>query len=271
MFSSATGLGGMPGQSNYAAANTVLDAFVQARQSKGLAASVIDLGPVDYVGFMVQNPEVAARMSAEAFYFIPEQAFLDAIKLSMQNSSADVRSTDPLSASGFVSSSQIGVGLRSTLPLSSPNNRVYWRADSRFALYRNIEESGDASDASAGGDQDDGGFGLFLKTADAEPRSLAQEDKIAELAQHIGFMLCDLMLKPLEDLDVNLGVAALGVDSLVAIELKNWLRRKLVLEVSVIEIMNAPSLLALARLVGEGWMIKKRVGIREGDKFVFTS
>jgi aryl carrier-like protein len=84
-------------------------------------------------------------------------------------------------------------------------------------------------------------------------------------------MLCDLMLKPLEDLDVNLGVAALGVDSLVAIELKNWLRRKLVLEVSVIEIMNAPSLLALARLVGEGWMIKKRVGAREGDKFVFTS
>nr|WGU20916.1 crs5 [Clonostachys rosea] len=271
MFSSATGLGGMPGQSNYAAANTVLDAFVQARQSKGLAASVIDLGPVDYVGFMVQNPEVAARMSAEAFYFIPEQAFLDAIKLSMENSSAQVRLTDPLSASGFVSSSQIGVGLRSTLPLSSPNNRVYWRADSRFALYRNIEESGDASDTIAGGDQDDGGFGLFLKTADAEPRSLAREDKIAELAQHIGSMLCDLMLKPLEDLDVNLGVAALGVDSLVAIELKNWLRRKLVLEVSVIEIMNAPSLLALARLVGEGWMIKKRVGAREGDKFVFTS
>ncbi|VUC30496.1 unnamed protein product [Clonostachys rosea] len=270
MFSSATGLGGMPGQSNYAAANTVLDAFVQARQSKGLPASVIDLGPVDYVGFMVQNPEVAARMAAEAFYFIPEQTLLDAVKLSIENSSVDVRSTDPLSASGFVSSSQIGVGLRSTLPLSSPNNRVYWRADSRFALYRNIEESGD-SVATAGGDPDDGGLGLFLSGAEADPRSLAQEDKIAELAQHIGTMLCDLMLKPLEDLDLNLGVAALGVDSLVAIELKNWLRRKLALEVSVIEIMNAPSLFALSRLVGEGWMIKKRVGAREGDKFVFTS
>lgn len=49
MFSSFSGLVGQRGQSNYASANTFLDAFVQYRHANGLPASVLDIGPIEDV------------------------------------------------------------------------------------------------------------------------------------------------------------------------------------------------------------------------------
>ena len=45
LFSSMCGIMGMPGQANYSAGNTFMDAFVQCRHSQSLPASIIDVGP----------------------------------------------------------------------------------------------------------------------------------------------------------------------------------------------------------------------------------
>jgi hypothetical protein len=50
LFSFMSGIIGMPGQANYAAATTFMDAFVQYRHSQHLPASVIDVGAVDGIG-----------------------------------------------------------------------------------------------------------------------------------------------------------------------------------------------------------------------------
>lgn len=60
-FSSISGLIGQPGQANYAAANTFLDAFVLYRQSLGLRASVIDLGIVNDIGYVSESGRMAER------------------------------------------------------------------------------------------------------------------------------------------------------------------------------------------------------------------
>lgn len=49
IFSSYSGLVGQLGQSNYASANTFLDAFVQYRHANGLPASVHDIGVIEDV------------------------------------------------------------------------------------------------------------------------------------------------------------------------------------------------------------------------------
>lgn len=60
-FSSISGLIGQPGQANYAAANTFLDAFVLYRQSLGLRASVMDLGIVNDIGYVSESGRMAER------------------------------------------------------------------------------------------------------------------------------------------------------------------------------------------------------------------
>ena len=43
-------------QLNYASGNTFLDSFAQYRQSLGLAASVLSVGPIDEVRFVSRTP-----------------------------------------------------------------------------------------------------------------------------------------------------------------------------------------------------------------------
>lgn len=60
------------------------------------------------------------------------------------------------------------------------------------------------------------------------------------------------MLLPKVDLDVTNPLSAIGVDSLVAIEIRNWWKWNLGFEVNVLEILNAGSREHLGRLAAEG-------------------
>ena len=58
LFSSATTLFGNPGQGNYVAANTCLEALAQQRRINGLAATCIAWGAIDDVGFLARNKKI---------------------------------------------------------------------------------------------------------------------------------------------------------------------------------------------------------------------
>ena len=48
-----------------------------------------------------------------------------------------------------------------------------------------------------------------------------------------------------EDLDLNVPLANLGVDSLVSFEFRNWFRQKVGAEFTVLEVVNSNSVLHL--------------------------
>lgn len=281
LFSSLAGLIGQRGQANYASANTFLDSFVQFRHAQGLAASVLDLGPVVDVGYVSQNAKVMNQLRAFSNHILREQDVIDALELAMKKSSPALSrwEEESSSASGgplaaYVSGGQVGLGLRTTQSLSATHNNVAWKQDPRMSQYRNLALAGDIPGTSAGGGQgqgaDDGGLKSFLAAVESDPHLLGQEDRVLELAGHIQATLGGFMIRPAEELDIRGAMSALGVDSLVAIELRNWFRRSMALDVSVLEIVQAESLEGLARVASERMMAKLGVEVVAGEEPVLV-
>ena len=63
MFSSVTTMVGNPGQANYAAANSFLDALAHHRRFRGLPALTINWGAIGDAGYVAEHEEVARHMA----------------------------------------------------------------------------------------------------------------------------------------------------------------------------------------------------------------
>lgn len=240
LFSSVSGIGGQWGQANYAAGNTFLDAFVQYRQSLGLPASVLDIGAMEDVGYLSQNSGILEALRATSLHTLHEQDLLDSLQLMIDRSNpAPVTSSSPAKTGHYVNPSQVAIGVRSTLPLSAPNNRTIWKKDPRMSVYRNLESQGASTAASSGNEE---GLKQFLRDASKNPALLELPDSINFLAKEAGTTLFGFMMRSDEDPPLDVPLAGLGVDSLVSIELRNWFRQKVGAEFTVLEVVNSNSI-----------------------------
>lgn len=240
LFSSMAGLFGYFGQANYASANTFLDAFVQYRQAHGQAASVVDIGPIDDVGYVARTPGSLSGVTTNAS-LVSEQDFLDCLQLAIASQSGGRRDQQY----GLYSNlSQVAQIPRCTLSITDSQNTTIWKRDPRMAIYRNIEKvsttagEGEASDT----------VRTFVSSLMAEPGRLDDKSSSELLARAIGACLSKFLMNDDEDIDLSQTLAAIGVDSLVAIELRNWWKQSFGVEVSVLELMNSGSLKQLGEL-----------------------
>ncbi|KAI1125429.1 hypothetical protein F5Y10DRAFT_284293 [Nemania abortiva] len=266
LFSSDSGTVGNPGQANYAAANTFLDAFVQFRHSQGLTAAVLDIGVVGDIGYASQNQTVANLYKARSAHFVQEQELLDSLDLAIRRSSPHPEMATILN-DGFLSPGQIGVGLRTTQLIDSPDNRITWKFDVRMSAYRNYENIG-ADVTSNGNTGETDSLKELLAAASKDALILKQESSITTISWHIGATLLGFMMKPTDGLDIKASPATLGVDSLVAIEVRDWCRQRFGIDVSVLKIMGLASIEKLGGFVAQSLMAKlgaKETGAPESE------
>lgn len=264
LFSSLGAMTGQWGQANYNAGNTFLDAFVSYRHSLGLAASVVNIGVVGDVGYVSENPSVLDSLRATGQYIMREPELLDCLELMLKRSgpSAGGENHGKKQAARpgtfrYVQRSQLGTGLRSLLPITAPNNRVPWRRDPRMLVYRNVEQgAGAGTDATSGDSTSGEELSRFLREIASNMELLRSEDAAALLAREVGKTLLGFMMRAEGELDLDAPLATVGIDSLVSIELKNWIRRRIGVEVTVLEIVRAESLALLGETV-RGKLIEK--------------
>ncbi|KAJ9206236.1 hypothetical protein DTO021D3_4917 [Paecilomyces variotii] len=241
MFSSVSGIVGQAGQANYASGNSFLDAFAQYRNDMGLAASVVDMGAVEEVGWISEHQGMMGKMSRSGFKPVSEQEVIDAMAIAMlahnkpDQAAKKVLATSSKNNFYFLHKNTFLVGLALLIPLHDPSNYVIWKKDRRMASYHNNSVVGITA-----GSTDV--LKSFLANAQADPSILKSAEASKLFAVEIGKKLLDLLLKPQEDLNTSLPLLDLGLDSLVALELRAWIKQVLAFDLPVLEMMSIGSL-----------------------------
>ncbi|KAK4865939.1 hypothetical protein LT330_009032 [Penicillium expansum] len=229
MLSSVSGVVGIASQTNYAAGGSYEDAMARWRQSRGLPGVAIDLGPISDIGYVSTSSKVAERLRKDGdFAMLDEDIVLRALNAAVLH---------PLGAR-----SQIIVGLNSAPgPQWDVNGRSQLGRDARFAPLR------PRSKASARPDGESNGASLSAQLAEAsDPQEGAEL-----IGAAIAVKLADIFMTPVEEIDLAKPPAHFGVDSLIAVELRNMLVLQAAADISIFNILQTASLAALAGLVAE--------------------
>jgi NAD(P)-dependent dehydrogenase (short-subunit alcohol dehydrogenase family) len=232
MLSSVVGVAGHMSQANYGAGNTFQDALARQRTANGKPAVSIDLGAVRSVGVVAEreasgDERLRARVENFGFDSVSIEAVLGLIE-------AGIR--DPLR--GSLADSQVIVG---------PNFHLFatesaLRNDRRFGTLRIASPVGPNNAAASDSKST---TAAFIQAFAAAP-GIDTASKL--LVNALGAKLSDIFNIPLSDIDPELPLSQFGVDSLVGVELRNWISSTVKAKVSVFEILQSASLNEFALL-----------------------
>jgi phthiocerol/phenolphthiocerol synthesis type-I polyketide synthase C len=221
LFSSAASLLGSPGQAHYAAANAFLDALAWHRRAEGRPALSINWGPWAEVG-LASAPEQQRHLTQHGIEAMPVADGVRTLSYLLPRSATQVAVL-----------------------------RVDW-ARRRSELRRGLNPPliADLLRAPAGqpaaGDANGRGASLneaLRRAGLQERRRLLQSYLRDQVAGKLG-------LTP-SRLDIQLPLNQLGVDSLIAVELRSQIERDLGIVVPVVQLLDGPSVSALADWLGD--------------------
>ena len=222
MLSSVSGIIGNASQGNYAAANTFMDAFAEYRRNLGLRGTSLDLGVILGVGHVAEDVGLAKAMERQGFDGTTEKDLMALIQSAIL---------------GRNSSSQVVTGLGTYKPataIGSVSNSPL------FSAYRNMFLS-----SASPGSGDSG-------TVRAALTSCSSIDEAASIIlAAIIEKTAALCMVPQEDINSSKPLSEYGLDSLVAVEMRNWIFKQLDCTIPILELLANMSITNIARKVAE--------------------
>ena len=237
LLSSVSGVIGQRGQANYAAANVYLDAFASYRRSLGLPANAVDLGVIEDVGYVANAGDgLANRFDVRVWTGISEAVLHNIIFYSTLQ-----QQPGPINAS---SASQLITGIAVPQPTDSP-----LASDPRFSHL--FIGGNDPEGVSGKGTADSSKEvqALLLLTRSGGDVTAIQGAAVEAVSRQF-----QRMLRLEEQLEPARALSVYGIDSLSAVEFRNWARTELGADISTLEITSAASLSSLCEKIVEKMM-----------------
>ncbi|KAK1975925.1 hypothetical protein LZ30DRAFT_785922 [Colletotrichum cereale] len=238
MLSSTSGLVGQKGQANYAGGNVFMDALAAYRRALGLPAISINLGPVEDVGVIQGNENLEGRFDRATWFGINEGLLRRIVDYSILQ-----QHPDPDRRPNLASQAQMVTGI----VVPQPRDSELVLRDVRFAGLgagrddENDTGSSTAAGAAASGDGDKtlDAFFLLARSNDPDRTAVLSAAVVAVGAQFARQLGLGEAMDPARPLSVY------GMDSLAAVEFRNWVRMTFGAELTTLDVMNAASLMAL--------------------------
>ncbi|RAL12372.1 uncharacterized protein BO97DRAFT_451580 [Aspergillus homomorphus CBS 101889] len=239
---SITGVMGNAGQANYSAANTFVSSFVQYRLQQGLPASAVNLGGVNDVGYLAtQNIKLRDRMASASVRLLSEREVLDAFEVA-------IFCAESTSAPRFLGSlhapNTLTVGMSSTKSIADPSVRPLWAPDARFRKYFDLDLKYQMSrDPLKQAPTVQHIIHDISKDPDIIKDASWREKVILELINALqNYSMFARGQDPQQ-------IAAMQIDSLMTLEIRNWCRRYVDLELSLLDITKAGTIEGLGDLI----------------------
>lgn len=205
------------------------------------------------VGYVAENPETGDALRATGQWFNTEPDLLECIELALKRSQP--APTEGWNSERRVQKAQLAMGLKSNVPITSPSCRVVWRKDPRMLVYRNLEAQ-DSSVPTGNPSSSNDQVSQFVREASANMALLKGPETAEFLAKEIGKTLLAFMMKSDSDLDLTAPLATVGIDSLISVELRSWMRRWVGAELTTLEIMRCENIQALG-VAAQGKLVEK--------------
>jgi acyl carrier protein len=211
LFSSAGAMLGQPGQGNYAAANAFLDALAHYRQAQGQPALSINWGAWAGEGFAESSggKRLAARLALLGISSIAPRQALEILERLLGQSAGQVVA----------------------VPVNWKLYREFYPTDSASPLLAELERESAEVPQAAGRTSER--RAAILAAEPAERRRLLQSYLSEQVARALG-------LSP-SKLDHQQSLSELGLDSLMAVELKNRIAVDLKVNVPVVKFLQGLS------------------------------
>lgn len=223
VFSSLACVSGNMGQTAYAAANAFMCSLVAGRRMRGLAGSSINMPGIVGLGYLNRDTRKLDRLKNLGYVNISEWDFYQFLSEAISAGRPD---------SGMIP--EITAGLKKLKIEGDLEDYPLWSKTPRFHWLR-IPVSSSSEDA-ANGASKDGGSSVRSRLAEV---STEDELRTLLLGGLLGTLYNRLNMNPDEQgITPDTAIVQLGVDSLLAVDMRSWFTKELDLDMPVLKILG---------------------------------
>jgi len=220
-FSSLGSVYGNPGQSIYHAANMFMTSLVERRRVQGKAGSVIHIGMIVDVGYVAERQRAGTRIEEH----LRSQFYTPLAEAEFHHLFAQA----VISGHTQSDNGDLIMGIQPFVDDPHATTRPQWYNDPRFSHMIIPPSSLDGSTQPSNSMQQ-------LRD------KLSQASSIPEATETFAELFChkiEAMMKiPAASIDVNSPLSELGLDSLLAVEIRTWLLKDMNFDVPILKILG---------------------------------
>ncbi|GFG06092.1 nonribosomal peptide synthetase 14 [Aspergillus udagawae] len=236
LFSSLASIVGNRGQSNYGAANLFMTSLAAQRKQRGLAGSVLDIGMVLGIGYVSQSGIYESTLRRFNYMPISEPKFHVMFTEAIIAGRPDQQDAP----------AEIITGLHRIAESGEKEKQAFWSGNPRFSHYTLRDNTGSERADTA---------------VVALRKQLAEVEDLAETTQVVsdGFLakLGRILQVPSEQINPAQPLINLGVDSLMAVEVRSWFLKEMDVDVPVLRILGGASPLELCQEAAGRYMASR--------------